>query len=129
MHSTGSTHGLGIWTSSMDWGVLKAQGYQLVHSLSLRPLKPFFDNVLLEHGGLPHVLPLTVHLSLFGQFVCPSPRPERALAKEKQFRSFGPLGSKLWPFKEGTRQIGPKIGAFLTLFVNPFSKGHNSGVK
>ena len=22
----------------------------------------FFDNVLLEHGGLPHVLPLAVHL-------------------------------------------------------------------
>ena len=25
-------------------------------------LKPFFDIILLEHGGLPHVLPLTVHL-------------------------------------------------------------------
>ena len=25
-------------------------------------LKPFFDNVFLEHGGLPHVLPLAVHL-------------------------------------------------------------------
>ena len=24
-----------------------------------------FDNVLLEHGGLPHVLPLAVHLRLF----------------------------------------------------------------
>ena len=27
-------------------------------------LKPFFDIVLLEHGGLPHVLPLAVHLGL-----------------------------------------------------------------
>ena len=25
-------------------------------------LKPFFDNVLLEHGGLPQVLPLAFHL-------------------------------------------------------------------
>ena len=25
-------------------------------------LKPFFDIVLLEHGGLPHVLLLAVHL-------------------------------------------------------------------
>ena len=23
--------------------------------------QPFFDNVLLEHGGLPHALPLIVH--------------------------------------------------------------------
>ena len=25
-------------------------------------MKPFFDNVLIEHGGLPHVLTLAVHL-------------------------------------------------------------------
>ena len=29
-------------------------------------LKPFFDIVLLEHGGLPHVLSLAVHLYFFG---------------------------------------------------------------
>ena len=38
-----------------------------------------------------------------------------------------PLGSELWPFKEGNRQICLKIEAFLTFFVNPFSNGHNSG--
>ena len=38
------------------------QGYQVDHLLSLRLLKTFCDNVLLEHGGLPHVLPLAVHL-------------------------------------------------------------------
>ena len=38
------------------------QGYQLDHSQSLRLLKTFVDNVLLEHGGLPNVLPLAVHL-------------------------------------------------------------------
>ena len=32
------------------------QGYQLDNLLSLRLLKPFFDNVLLEYGGLPHVI-------------------------------------------------------------------------
>ena len=63
------------------------QGYQLDHSLSQRlfkniflthwtlglihvlslatqTLKTFFYNVLLELGGLPHVLPLAVHLDL-----------------------------------------------------------------
>ena len=52
----------------MDFGLLDffyrqwmTQGYQL-HSLSGRLLKHFFDNVLLELGGLPHVLPLAVHL-------------------------------------------------------------------
>ena len=39
------------------------QGYQLDKLLSLGLLKLFCDNVLLEHGGLPHVHPLAVHLS------------------------------------------------------------------
>ena len=36
----------------------------LIHVLSLatQTLKTFFFNVLLELGGLPHVLPLAVHL-------------------------------------------------------------------
>ena len=29
---------------------------------SLRLITPIFDDVLLEHGGLTHVLPLSVHL-------------------------------------------------------------------
>ena len=40
------------------------------HLLSLRLLKPFFDNVLLEHGGLPHVLPLAVHLDFMWWTIC-----------------------------------------------------------
>ena len=36
------------------------------HLVSLRLFKPFFDNVVLEHGGLPHVLSLAVHLDFFG---------------------------------------------------------------
>ena len=45
------------------YGLKMTKGCQLNHSLSLsRLLKPFFDNVLLEHDGLPHVLPLAVHL-------------------------------------------------------------------
>ena len=36
----------------------KPRNYQLNHLLSLR----LFDNVLLEHGGLPHFLPFAVHL-------------------------------------------------------------------
>ena len=41
------------------------QGYQLDHLLSLRLLKHFFDNILLEHVGLPYVLPLAIHLDFF----------------------------------------------------------------
>ena len=37
--------------------------------LSLRLLKPFLDNVLLEHAGLPHVLPLAVHQIFFAEQV------------------------------------------------------------
>ena len=40
------------------------QGYHLYHSLSLRLSKTIFDNVLLNHGGLPHVLTLSVYLDL-----------------------------------------------------------------
>ena len=34
----------------------------MTSSMTHNYLKPFFDNVFLEHGGLPHVLPLAVHL-------------------------------------------------------------------
>ena len=40
------------------------QEYQLDHSLLGRLLKPFCHNVLLEHGGLLHVLHLADHLVL-----------------------------------------------------------------
>ena len=66
---------------------------------------------------------------LLGHFLWPSPSPGSGLAIEKEFRSIGPLGSALWPFKEGNRQIGRKIEAFVTLFFNPFSNSHNSGPK
>ena len=38
------------------------QGHQLDHSLSLRFLNHLIDNALLEHSGLPRVLPISVHL-------------------------------------------------------------------
>ena len=43
------------------------QGYQLDHTLLLFILKTFFDDVLLEHDGLYHVLPIAVHLDLAEQ--------------------------------------------------------------
>ena len=69
----------------MDFGLRMTQGYQMDHSLSQRlfqnislthwtlrlihvlslafqALKTFVYNVLLELGGLPHVLPLAVNL-------------------------------------------------------------------
>ena len=52
----------GLWTFDFFYGLGMNQDYQLDHSLSLRHLKPFFDNVLLDHCGLPHVLTLAVHL-------------------------------------------------------------------
>ena len=58
---------------------------------------------------------------LLGHFLWPSPSPGSGLSIGKEFRSIGPLGSEIWPFKEGNHQIGPKIEAFVTLFLNPFS--------
>ena len=53
-----------IWTLVYSLGTsFIDSGYQL-DSLSFRLLKPFFDNVLLEHVGLPHVLPLAAHLAV-----------------------------------------------------------------
>ena len=34
--------------------VMYTWGYQIYLLLSLRLLRPFFDDVFLEHGGLPH---------------------------------------------------------------------------
>ena len=56
-----------------------------------------------------------------------APSPWSGLSIGKEFRTIGPLGSKLWLFKEGQRQICLKSEVFVTLFVNPFSNGHNSG--
>ena len=68
----GSVHGLvhglvyGYELSTLTWDTLltlrSAWGFYLNHLIPLRPFKNVFDNVLLEHGGLPHVLPLAVHL-------------------------------------------------------------------
>ena len=44
-------------------------GFYLNYLIPLRPFKSVFDNVLLEHGGLPHVLPLAVHLIFLAEQV------------------------------------------------------------
>ena len=52
--------------SNLTWDTLltlrNTLGFYLNHLIPLRPFKSVFDNVLLEHGGLPHVHPLSVHL-------------------------------------------------------------------
>ena len=64
----GLVHGLvyGYELSTLTWDTLltlrSAWGFYLNHLIPNRPFKSVFDNVLLEHGGLPHVLPLAVHL-------------------------------------------------------------------
>ena len=58
----GQTQEFVIWSWNIFYEFRMTQGYQLDHLLSLRVLKPFCDNVVLEYGGLPHVLPLNVHL-------------------------------------------------------------------
>ena len=54
--------------STLTWDTLltlrSTWGFYLNHLIPLRPFKSVFDNVLLEHGGLPHVLPLSVHQSI-----------------------------------------------------------------
>ena len=62
----------------MDFS-LRTQGYHNTHYLSSRLLKSVFDNALLEHsldsvlptghGVLHHILPVAVHLNLFGRQV------------------------------------------------------------
>ena len=64
-------YGLGISLMDFYYRPGMTQDNQLDHSLSLRLLKPFFDNVLPEHGGLPRVLPLVVHLDT----LAPTRRP------------------------------------------------------
>ena len=50
--------------STLTWDTLltlrSTWGFYLNHLIPLRPIKSVFDNV--RHGGLPHVLPLAVHL-------------------------------------------------------------------
>ena len=43
----------GLWTSSIWTWDVSGLPTQSLHSLSLKLLKLFFDNVLLENGGLP----------------------------------------------------------------------------
>merc|ERR1719411_2492444 len=55
--------------STLTWDTLltlrSTWGFYLNHLIPLRPIKSVFDNVLLEHGGLPHVLSLAVHLFFY----------------------------------------------------------------
>ena len=54
----------GVWR----YGMGMTQGYQLSQGhFHLNSLKRVFDNVLHEHGGLPHVLSLVVHLEELGK--------------------------------------------------------------
>ena len=43
-------------------------GFYLNHAIPIRLFKSVLDNVLLEHGGQPCVLPFAVHLD-FGQLL------------------------------------------------------------
>ena len=44
--------------------VLWTKGYHNSHYLTPKLFKSVLDNALLEHCGIPHVLPLAVHLYL-----------------------------------------------------------------
>ena len=59
--------------SDLTWDTLLTLrgtwGFYLNHLIPLRPFKSIFDNVLLELGGLPHVLPLAVHLILLPELI------------------------------------------------------------
>ena len=44
----------GYKTLDFFYGLRMTKGYQLDHSLSLRLLKHFFDNIFLEHGEVDY---------------------------------------------------------------------------
>ena len=52
--------------STLTWDTLltprSTWGFYLNHSITLRPFKSVFDNVLLEHVGLPFIFPFKIHL-------------------------------------------------------------------
>ena len=54
--------------STLTWDTLLTLigtwGFYLNHLIPLRPFKCVFDNVPLEHGGLPFIPPYAVHLDL-----------------------------------------------------------------
>ena len=66
---------------------------------------------------------------LLRHFQCLKSSAGNSLAVEKGPGSIAPLWAKLWPFKEGTRQICLKIGANVTDFVTTFSIVHKSGLE
>ena len=103
-----------IWTypvffpmlSMLTWNTLKLQvtwGFYLNHvhqlSLSLRIIQSYLDNVLLEHGGLPCVLPYAVHQRLLiwksaSEFIAVFSHPKSApLLKSWNFTPFWLRGS------------------------------------
>ena len=65
--------------STLTWDTLltlrSTWGFYLNHLIPLRPFKSVFDNVLLEHSGLPHVLPLAVHLIFLPEQQTPTREP------------------------------------------------------
>ena len=52
--------------SGLLWATLGYSGTTHYHNILL---KHFFDNVLLDHVGLVHVLPLAVHLVFYAEQV------------------------------------------------------------
>ena len=58
--------GILIWLREWVWIRVTKFNWTLDQSsLSHRLIESVLDNVLLEHGGLPHVLPLAVHLIFY----------------------------------------------------------------
>ena len=64
-HAAGTETIPGIWNWDFLYRLRNKEDSGL--PTGLRLLKPFCDNVLLEHGGLPQVLALVVHLILLSR--------------------------------------------------------------
>ena len=58
-----------LYTLTWNTFLTLFRGFSLNHVLLLRLFKSILDIVLLEHGGLPHVLHLAVHLILLPEQV------------------------------------------------------------
>ena len=78
----------------------RSRGHQLLDYFTITPTLKIFDNVHLEHGGLPHVFPLAVQGT--------TPRPFYSLGWVVRGSSVGLASCRVGPASLGVAQMAIK---------------------